>query len=345
MKFLLTTKFGYAPADLTILTDDPNTHDLRQTRLAGIPTRAAILAAMRELVAGARAGDSLLVFFAGHGTRVVDTSGDEEDGWDEAIVPCDYTTAGVILDDELYDTLVRPPVLPRGVRLFVLMDACHSATAMDLPFVFSPVPLTGGAAAVGRGTRSVRLSPGEAGSSPSSGDTPATAGAQLRAAPPPSSEKREDEEAGYRSRAHPRDRHHRRDRHRDPHRPVTSAADAGVSAFTGRPLPAAKVAVRASHAAPSARYTGLAISLSACADAATAADARTDGGIATGAMTYAFVDAVEGAGPGRAWASLTYAELLVRMRDILHAAGHTQQAQISTNVPHFDLSRRLDGQW
>lgn len=350
MRYLLTTKFGFDPADLTVLTDDPVTHDLRQTRLRGIPTRAAILEAMRDLVAGATAGDSLLVFFAGHGTRVVDTSGDEEDGFDEAIVPVDYATAGVILDDTLHDVLVRP--LPRGVRIFVLFDACHSATAVDLPYVFSPVPLTGGVAAVGRGTRSINFSAlGGTASSPSSGDAPhQPAGARLRAPASGSAHPSNEEQDGVDRRgrqrgddSHGRHRHRRGSRHR--HRPRTSAAEAAISASTGRPLPAAKLALRASHAAPSARSAGLAISLSACADAGTASDARTDGGIATGAMTYAFVNSIEGAGPERAWASMTYAELLVRMRDTLHEAGHTQQTQISTNIPHFDLTRRLDGQW
>ncbi|GAB0493000.1 hypothetical protein MMPV_004272 [Pyropia vietnamensis] len=323
MRYLLMSKFRFNPADVTVITDDPNTYDLRQSRLRGVPTRATILAAMRELVAEAEAGASLLVFFAGHGTRVVDTSGDEEDGFDEAIVPVDYATAGVIIDDELYDVLVRP--LPQGVRLFILFDACHSATAVDLPYVFSPVPLTGGADAVGRGIRSIRSSTDETGSSPSSGDT--------------------DNRGNRDRRDDPADRHRRRDRHRDRHGPRTSAADAGYSASTGQRLSATKAAKRASHGAPSARSAGLAISLSACADAGTASDARSDGGIATGAMTYAFVDTIEGAGPGRSWESLSYAELLVRMRDTLHKAGHMQQAQISTNIPHFNLSRRLDGQW
>lgn len=325
MRYLLISKFRFSPADVTVITDDPNTHDLRESRLRGVPTRAAILAAMRELVAEAEAGASLLVFFAGHGTRVVDTSGDEEDGFDEAIVPVDYATAGVIIDDELYDVLVRP--LPQGVRLFILFDACHSATAVDLPYVFSPVPLTGGADAVGRGIRSVRLSTEGTSSSPSSGET--------------------DDRGNRGRRDYPDDRDRRRNRHRNRHRhrPCTSAADAGYSASTGQRLSSTKAAKRASHGAPSARSVGLAISLSACADAGTASDARTDGGIATGAMTYAFVDTIEGAGPGRSWGSLSYAELLVRMRDTLHKAGHMQQAQISTNIPHFDLSRRLDGQW
>lgn len=38
---------------------------------------------------------------AGHGTRVHDTVGDEPDGMNEAICPCDFKQAGYIVDDEM----------------------------------------------------------------------------------------------------------------------------------------------------------------------------------------------------------------------------------------------------
>jgi len=51
---------------------------------------------------------------------------------DETILPTDYETAGQIVDDELNERLVKP-LLP-GVTLHALIDACHSGTAMDLPY-------------------------------------------------------------------------------------------------------------------------------------------------------------------------------------------------------------------
>lgn len=51
---------------------------------------------------------------------------------DETILPTDYKTAGQIVDDELNELLVKP-LLP-GVTLHALIDACHSGTAMDLPY-------------------------------------------------------------------------------------------------------------------------------------------------------------------------------------------------------------------
>ena len=346
VRYVLTNKFGFDESAIRVLTDDPNTAGLSRVRLLGTPTRAAILAAATDLVAGARRGDTLFFFFAGHGTRVVDTSGDEIDGFDEAIVPIDYATEGVIIDDELYDTLVRN--LPAGVRLFALFDACHSATALDLPYVFSPVPLTGTAAAVGEGIRSLRTLPAagaDGGSSSPSSDGEATSAGRL------SSSSTDNDSDDGRARDHRRGRdrddasRRRERRRRRRRRPHTSPTQGALSSFTGAPLPPAKAAVRASHRAPDPWSAGFVLSLSACADASTASDAKTAGGIAAGAMTYAFVDTVEQAGSGRAWARLTWAELLVRMRNTLQAAGHRQQAQICSNVPCFNLLSRLGCQW
>ncbi|KAF3435029.1 hypothetical protein FNV43_RR22116 [Rhamnella rubrinervis] len=40
---------------------------------------------------------------------------------------------GMIVDDEVNATIVRP--LPQGTTLHALIDACHSATVLDLPFL------------------------------------------------------------------------------------------------------------------------------------------------------------------------------------------------------------------
>ncbi|KAF9972758.1 Ca(2+)-dependent cysteine protease, partial [Actinomortierella ambigua] len=61
--------------------------------------------------------------------------GDEADGYDEVIFPCDYLRSGIISDDEMYDLLVKE--LPEGVQLTALIDSCHSGTMLDLPFVYN----------------------------------------------------------------------------------------------------------------------------------------------------------------------------------------------------------------
>jgi len=89
---------------------------------------------MKWLLEGAAKGDLLTFQFSGHGTQVKDTSGDEADGKDEAIIPSDYKTTGVIIDDEMHRYLVE--ALPPGVNLFCLMDCCHSGSGIDLPYVY-----------------------------------------------------------------------------------------------------------------------------------------------------------------------------------------------------------------
>ncbi|KNE65636.1 hypothetical protein AMAG_09619 [Allomyces macrogynus ATCC 38327] len=120
--------WGFQPSNSVILTDD-------QPGLSGQPTRHNILKAMDWLVHKARPNDSLFLHYSGHGSHTKDQTGDEADGQDETIVPVDYTKAGMITDDELYDHLVKP--LRKGVRLTVIFDCCHSGTILDLPFTYN----------------------------------------------------------------------------------------------------------------------------------------------------------------------------------------------------------------
>ncbi|CCO27595.1 hypothetical protein BN14_01580 [Rhizoctonia solani AG-1 IB] len=53
---------------------------------------------------------------------------------DESICPTDYETAGVLVDDELHDILVKP--LPEGAGLTALFDSCHSGSVLDLPWTY-----------------------------------------------------------------------------------------------------------------------------------------------------------------------------------------------------------------
>lgn len=60
--------------------------------------------------------------------------GDEADGYDEIIYPCDYLRSGIISDDEMYDILVKD--LPAGVQLTALVDACHSGESDKTKLVY-----------------------------------------------------------------------------------------------------------------------------------------------------------------------------------------------------------------
>jgi len=46
----------------------------------------------------------------------------------------DFESAGMIVDDEIFDLIVAP--LPSGAKLTAVMDCCHSGTGLDLPFTW-----------------------------------------------------------------------------------------------------------------------------------------------------------------------------------------------------------------
>lgn len=115
---------GFPRDNIMILTDSSNSKKL--------PTKNNLLQGMRWLAQGAEPGDVLFFHFSGHGGQEIDRTGHEEDGYNETIIPCDFRSSGQIIDDILWDLMVKP--LPSGVRLTAIMDCCHSGTGMDLPF-------------------------------------------------------------------------------------------------------------------------------------------------------------------------------------------------------------------
>jgi hypothetical protein len=70
----------------------------------------------------------LVFYYSGHGTRLVKIGPDIEiDGFDEAICPHDYATAGCIRDDD-FSAIFRSLLKPK-VNLDVMFDSCFSGTA------------------------------------------------------------------------------------------------------------------------------------------------------------------------------------------------------------------------
>ena len=123
MASLLQQYLGFTATDITLLTDAQ-------------ATKAAIMAQLQAMVAGAKAGKySYLVFsLSSHGTQVPDLSGDEPDRADEAFCPYDLAQKGnqwdpahVITDDELHDLFIQ---IPPTVLLEVYLDTCHSGTGI-----------------------------------------------------------------------------------------------------------------------------------------------------------------------------------------------------------------------
>nr|GLL21020.1 metacaspase-1-like [Ipomoea trifida] len=126
MRFLLVNRFKFPPDSILMLTEE-------ETDPYRIPTKHNIRMAMHWLVVGCQPGDSLVFHYSGHGSQQRNYNGDEVDGYDETLCPLDFETQGMIVDDEINATLVRP--IPRGAKLHAIIDACHSGTMLDLPFL------------------------------------------------------------------------------------------------------------------------------------------------------------------------------------------------------------------
>ncbi|CAK0903126.1 unnamed protein product [Prorocentrum cordatum] len=125
---VLAEKWGFQQGEETqrVLLDSPDwPQHLR-------PTLANMRAAIGWLAAGAATGDALFFHYSGHGGREPRCDGSE--GYHETLCPVDYETAGMLVDTELFDRLVKS--LPAGCRLTCVLDCCHSAGALDLPYVF-----------------------------------------------------------------------------------------------------------------------------------------------------------------------------------------------------------------
>lgn len=144
MKDYIMDVWGFEEENITVLMDDGEHY---------APTRSNILSAYQQVVASSKSGDAVFCHYSGHGGRVRDDDwGEEDDGYDETLVPVDYSSAGQIRDDDLYTTLVC--AMSSGVSLVSLMDCCHSGTVLDLPYKyratgsneyeFDPLALDGG---------------------------------------------------------------------------------------------------------------------------------------------------------------------------------------------------------
>ncbi len=112
MKSVLTTFYGFAPKDVTVLLDHA-------------ATTKAMKDEITKLVSGAKKGDTILLHYSGHGANVPDKNGDEADRRDEILCPTDLDWKKPLTDDWLRATF---NTLKVGVNFTVIMDCCHSGT-------------------------------------------------------------------------------------------------------------------------------------------------------------------------------------------------------------------------
>jgi hypothetical protein len=88
--------------------------------------KAGILTAFNWLDDNEDQDDVVLFFFSGHGTYKADDDGDELDGWDEFICPCDFND---IRDDELDAELDRLG----STSIVVIIDSCFAGGMTKAP--------------------------------------------------------------------------------------------------------------------------------------------------------------------------------------------------------------------
>lgn len=102
-------------------------------------TKTGIAKALNVLISQCKTGDIVYLHFSAHGQPFEDESGDEDDGWDESIVPVDapieytkgkYEGENHLIDDELHDycSRIRKAIGKEGM-LYVVIDACHAGKA------------------------------------------------------------------------------------------------------------------------------------------------------------------------------------------------------------------------
>ena len=93
---------------------------------------AAILDGINTVLSKAAANDVVVIQYAGHGTQIEDSSGDEADKLDEAWVPIDFEDGNFVIDDMLGDLFDRHR--DRGVELVLFTDCCHSGSSTRAAF-------------------------------------------------------------------------------------------------------------------------------------------------------------------------------------------------------------------
>jgi len=114
---------------LTILLDDGK---------HSAPTQKNIIKAFETIAKKSKKGDAVLIQFAGHGTRVLDTSvGVESDCYEEVIFPSDFEKVGPIRDTTIFTSLLAP--MAKDVTVTILLDSSDTGIMLDMPYSWSTI--------------------------------------------------------------------------------------------------------------------------------------------------------------------------------------------------------------
>lgn len=124
MRNMLIDAYGYDQSNIVMLRDDipnPSTQ----------PTGNNILKQLQLIAAQSANLEEVWIHYSGHGSQINQLGKDEVSGLDQVIIPVDYRTKGVIVDNTLL-SIIRT-IKSRAILLF---DSCHSGTVCDLPWSF-----------------------------------------------------------------------------------------------------------------------------------------------------------------------------------------------------------------
>ncbi|KAF2848501.1 peptidase C14 [Plenodomus tracheiphilus IPT5] len=127
-EFLSYRGYTDSPRDRVILTDGPEVSPSSPY----YPTGHNLLAAMDWLVS--EPGCTLFLHYSGHGGQVKDVDRNRSTGLDDSLVPVDFETRGQLSSTLLHEHLVTR--MAADCTLFIILDCCHSGSAVELPFVF-----------------------------------------------------------------------------------------------------------------------------------------------------------------------------------------------------------------
>ena len=122
MRTFLQSQMGYT--NFVMLTDNTPVK----------PKKINIMSAINLLARSLKSGDEAWFHYSGHGLLLRDTNRDEESGNDSCIAPLDYLRTGFISDDTIRSNLVEK--VPKGAKLYVVLDACHSGSGCDLRYKY-----------------------------------------------------------------------------------------------------------------------------------------------------------------------------------------------------------------
>lgn len=95
-------------------------------------TRAAILGNLQKLIDASAAGDTLIFYYAGHGSQIADDQVfDQASGMNDTILPTDARQPGAETDGDILDREFRGYIdeaTAKGVNVVTIFDSCDSGT-------------------------------------------------------------------------------------------------------------------------------------------------------------------------------------------------------------------------